>query len=51
MTTLTLWQTDDPCPACGTTLTLAEDGGPGAAGRVPAVRLGRHLDQRPDGRR
>ncbi len=28
MTILTLWQTDDPCPACGTTLILAEDGGP-----------------------
>jgi ribosomal protein S27AE len=28
MTALTLWQTDDPCPDCGTALTLAEDGGP-----------------------
>jgi endogenous inhibitor of DNA gyrase (YacG/DUF329 family) len=26
MTALTLWQTDDPCPDCGTTMTLAEDG-------------------------
>ena len=22
-----IWITDDPCPACGTTLTLADDGG------------------------
>jgi Zn ribbon nucleic-acid-binding protein len=22
-----IWVTDDPCPACGTTLTLADDGG------------------------
>jgi len=28
MTILTPWQTDDPCPSCGTTLTLAEDGSP-----------------------
>lgn len=28
MTTPTLWQTDDSCPACRTTLTLAEDGSP-----------------------
>ena len=28
MTTLTLWETDDPCPSCGTTLTLAEDCSP-----------------------
>jgi Zn ribbon nucleic-acid-binding protein len=27
MTGLTRWQTDDPCPACGTTLTLTEGGG------------------------
>jgi hypothetical protein len=27
MITPTLWQTDDPCPGCGTTLVLAEDGG------------------------
>jgi ribosomal protein S27AE len=26
MTALTLWQTDDQCPDCGTTMTLAEDG-------------------------
>ena len=25
--TETLWQTDDSCPACGTTLALADDGG------------------------
>jgi hypothetical protein len=28
MTTPTLWQTDDPCPDCGTIMTLAEDGSP-----------------------
>ena len=28
MTAVTTWQTDDPCPSCGTALTLAEDGGP-----------------------
>ncbi len=28
MTIVTLWQTDDPCPACGTTLTLTENGSP-----------------------
>ena len=22
----TAWQTDEPCPACGTTLTLLDDG-------------------------
>jgi Zn ribbon nucleic-acid-binding protein len=27
MTDLTRWLTDDPCPACGTTLTFTEDGG------------------------
>jgi hypothetical protein len=27
MANLTLWQTDDPCPSCGTTLTLTDDGG------------------------
>jgi Zn ribbon nucleic-acid-binding protein len=27
MTGPTLWQADDPCPACGTTQTLTEDGG------------------------
>jgi hypothetical protein len=27
MSDLTLWQTDDPCPSCGTTLTLTDDGG------------------------
>jgi hypothetical protein len=26
MTDLTRWQTDDPCPSCGTTLTLTDDG-------------------------
>jgi hypothetical protein len=26
MTDPTLWQTDDPCPSCGTTLILTEDG-------------------------
>jgi hypothetical protein len=28
MTTPATWQSDDPCPSCGTTLTLTEDGGP-----------------------
>jgi hypothetical protein len=27
MTDPTPWQTDDPCPSCGTTLTLTDDGG------------------------
>jgi hypothetical protein len=27
MTGLTPWQTDDPCPSCGTTLTLTDGGG------------------------
>jgi hypothetical protein len=27
MTDPTLWQTDDPCPSCGTTLTLTDGGG------------------------
>jgi hypothetical protein len=27
MAVLTLWQADDPCPSCGTTMTLTEDGG------------------------
>jgi hypothetical protein len=27
MTGPTRWQTDDPCPSCGTTLTLTDDGG------------------------
>jgi hypothetical protein len=27
MTDLTRWQTDDPCPSCGTTLTLTDGGG------------------------
>jgi ribosomal protein S27AE len=27
MTGLTLWQTDDQCPDCGTALTATEDGG------------------------
>jgi Zn ribbon nucleic-acid-binding protein len=26
MTEATLWQTDDPCPACRTTLILTDDG-------------------------
>jgi Zn ribbon nucleic-acid-binding protein len=26
MTDQTRWQTDDPCPSCGTTLTLTGDG-------------------------
>jgi Zn ribbon nucleic-acid-binding protein len=26
MTDPTWWQTDDPCPACGITLTLTDDG-------------------------
>jgi hypothetical protein len=29
MTLLAAWRTDDPCPACGTTLVLLDDGGPG----------------------
>ena len=27
MTDLTVWQTDVPCPDCGTALTLTDDGG------------------------
>jgi len=27
MTDMTLWQTDDPCPSCGATLTLTDGGG------------------------
>jgi Zn ribbon nucleic-acid-binding protein len=27
MTDPTRWQTDDPCPSCGTTLTLTDDSG------------------------
>jgi hypothetical protein len=27
MTDPTPWHTDDPCPSCGTTLTLIDDGG------------------------
>ena len=27
MMTLASWRTDDPCPGCGTTLTVADDGG------------------------
>jgi uncharacterized Zn finger protein (UPF0148 family) len=27
MTDPTRWQTDDPCPSCGTTLTFTDDGG------------------------
>jgi hypothetical protein len=27
MTDMTRWQTDDPCPSCGATLTLTDDGG------------------------
>jgi ribosomal protein S27AE len=26
MSTPTTWATDEPCPSCGTTLTLADDG-------------------------
>jgi ribosomal protein S27AE len=26
MTTVTTWRTDDPCPACGTGLTLHDNG-------------------------
>ena len=51
MTILTLWQTDDPCPSCGTTLTLAEDGSPVQRAECRTLRPGRHLDQRPAGRR
>jgi len=39
MTMLTLWQTADPCPGCGTTMTLAEDGGP--AQRAECCSCGR----------
>ena len=46
MTAITAWRTDEPCPVCATGLILHDDGSLGAAGRVPPVRLVRHLDQR-----
>ena len=46
MTAVTAWRTDEPCPVCATGLILLDDGGLGAARRVPPVRLGRYLDQR-----
>jgi hypothetical protein len=50
MTPITAWRTDEPCPVCATGLVLHDDGTtpPWA---VPPVRLGRHLERRPVGRR
>ena len=50
MTAVTAWRTDEPCPVCATGLILHDDGH-AMPGRVPPVRLGRHLDRRPGRRR
>ena len=50
MTAVTAWRTDEPCPVCATGLIMT-DNGSSVRGRVPSVRLGRHLDQRRGGRR
>jgi hypothetical protein len=51
MTAITTWRTDEPCPVCATGLIMHDDGTSPDLGGVPSVRLGRHLDQRPDSRR
>ena len=36
MMLLTAWQTDDPCPDCGTTVMLFDDGGSSARALCPS---------------
>ena len=47
MNAVTAWRTDEPCPVCATGPDPARRRHLPAAGRVPPVRLGRHLDRRP----
>ena len=51
MTHVTAWRTDEPCPVCATGLILHDDGTSPPRAECRSVRLVRHLDRRPRGRR